>query len=292
MCSEISEPTYPTSTTTKTVVIPTIPHDIIDEVLGHLRLITCSDIAGFLPASTLISLQARALLPLRTCALVSKSWAQLSRRHLFHTVLFTSRDMDRWLKTFLVPEESPAHHVRDLHVWIGAGPVDEESFEYTPQFRNVERLSLLGYGRAQPYRRRSFWKLPHSTTSLTIDTDRVTLVQVRDIIEQLPNLDDLSLSGLLFPTGEDVLPGTGTTLRGRFGGRLLLRGDYAGEDVINMLLEIPSGLRFTEVQVGCTHEHLPSVVRLTEACDKTLVKLSHTVVSRCKSHPFSLSGWF
>jgi len=285
MCSEISKPKYPTSTKTKTVAMPTIPHDIVDEILGHLRVATDSDISEFLPVSTLVSFRTHILSPLQACALVSKSWTQLCRRHLFHTAVFASRDMDKWLKMFPVPEESPAHRVRDLRVWIGENPVPEEFFEYAPWFRNVERVSLLGYGWVRPYRRRLFWGLPQSTTSLTINTDVVTLVQARDILIHLPNLDDLSLSGSLAPADGNILPGVGKTIRGSFGGRLLLRGGYACEGVINMLLGVQSGLRFTEVQVDCTRDCLPSVVRLAEACDKTLMKLSHTVVSHCKSHP-------
>jgi len=285
MCSEISKPKYPTSTKTKTVAMPTIPHDIVDEILGHLRVATDSDISEFLPVSTLLLFRTHILSPLHACALVSKSWTQLCRRHLFHTVIFASRDMDKWSKTFPVPEESPAHRVRDLRVWIGESPVPEEFFEYTPWFRNVEKVSLLGYGWVQPYRRCLFWRLPQSTTSLTIDTNVITLVQVWDVLMQLPNLDDLSLSGSLAPADMEVLPGVGKTMRGNFGGRLLLRGGYACENIINILLGVQSGLHFTEVQVDCTRDCLPSVVRLAEACDKTLMKLSHTVVSHCKSHP-------
>ena len=75
----------------------------------------------------------------------------------------------------------------------------------------------------------------------------VTLVQIRDVIAQLPNLDNLELSGFLVAVSRRDLPGIGTVARGRFGGRLMLSGHYAHKDTINMLLEVPSGLRFTEV---------------------------------------------
>jgi len=54
---------------------------------------------------------------------------------------------------------------------------------------------------------------------------------------QLPNFD-LSLAGYLIPVSKEELPGIGMVLRGRFGGRLLLRDECAHKDVINMLLEI------------------------------------------------------
>jgi len=39
-----------------------------------------------------------------------------------------------------------------------------------------------------------------SATFSTMNTDVVTLVQIRDIMAYLPNLDDLSLSGYLVPS--------------------------------------------------------------------------------------------
>ena len=120
-------------------------------------------------------------------------------------------------------------------------------------------------------------ELPPSITTLAVDTDAITLVQVRDVIVKLPNLDNLSLSGSPAAVDRRELPGIGTVLRGRFGGKLTLCNQYADEDVINMLLEIPSGLHFTEVQIHCMNERPPSTVRLVEACDETLVKLSHTI---------------
>jgi len=104
---------------------------------------------------------------------------------------------------------------------------------------------------------------------------------------QLPNLDNLSLLGYPAAVDRRELPGIGTVLRGRFGGKLILSDGYAGEDCVNMLLEIPSGLRFTEVQVHCTRGRHLSAIRLAEACARTLVKLSHTVTSNCKSYPSS-----
>jgi len=149
----------------------------------------------------------------------------------------------------------------------------------------------LGYGQFSSLWEPACWKLPRSVTSLTIGTDVVTLVQVRDIMAQLPNLDDLELSGPLAPVDRRKLPGIGTVLNSSFCGRLtLLRGTSVSEDVINMLLETPSGLRFAELEIHCTQDPLPSsVIELAEACGKTLVKLSHSVGFRCKFYPFQLA---
>jgi len=252
---------------TEMVVVPRIPQEIIDEILDYL--------AG---DSDLISL--------RSCSLVSKSWIAPCQRHLFHTVHFAPGATFGWSRTFRAPEESPAHFVRDLRVSTGGS--DRLFFEYTPWFTNVERVTLLGDGEWTP----TCWRLPESITSLTMRTDTATLVQIRDILAQLPNLDDLSLSGANYTLNETTSVGIGTVLKGRFGGRLQLLKGYAGMGVVDMLLEVPTGLRFTEVEIRCIHGCLPSTVRLAEVCCKTLVKLSYAVTCYCKFHPFSQSSGF
>jgi len=262
--------------------IPIIPLDIINEILDHL---------------------ATDFRTLRACALVSRSWIQPCQRLLFHTARFTPTSAFQWLQTFPVRDESPAHHVRDL--LLGVGQVDgipEKFFGCIPWFTAVERLFLTGYGGGllryrgpslgyvwfpplwEPY----FWNIPRSVTSLTIETGAVTLMQVRDIMAQLPNLNDLMLSGFAKEDGRKW-PGIGTILKGRFGGRLMVRGASVSEDIINLLLEIPSGLHFVELKIECSQNRLPSsAVRLAEACGKTLVKLSHDVTFYSKSYPFPL----
>ena len=262
----------PTAAEVKTVIVPIIPLDIVDEILNHLA-------AGVF------------LGRLRACALVSKSWIPSCRQHLFHTVRFDSKTVGRWLKTFPVPEQSPAHYVRDLHIWAERyGWAPENFFEHTPRFINVRSIRISGLEKDSVYWIPLRWRLPECITSLTIDSNEVTLLEIRDIMARLPNLDNLELPGPLFPADRTELLGIGTVLRGRFGGRLRLRNVcYDSKDIVNMLLEIPTGLRFTEIGVDCARQCLPSVVTLVESCCQTIAKLSHMVTSDCKSHPFS---WF
>jgi len=268
--SETSKVNYPTSAKTKTATFPAIPRDIVNEIADHL--VSGSD-----------------FLSIRTCALVSKSWLQPCRQRLFRVISFTSRSADRWAKTFPIPEESPAPLVRDLRVWIELDSCAlEKCSEYTLWFTNVEKLSLLGDGGLPLLRGSSFWRLPQSVTSLAIDMDKITLLQVRGIMAQLPSLDDLILSASESPPRVDnrELPGIGTVLERSFGGRLVLFDRSVDEDVVNMLLETPSRLRFTEVQIHCfTPDRLPSAVRLAEACGETLEKLSYKVTAQCKPLP-------
>ena len=286
MSSKTSKARCPTSVKTEVVVIPTIPQEIIDEILDHLA--TDSDFG-----SRQSSLQ--------SCALVSKSWVPSCRRHLFHTIHFALMSMTRWLETFPVPEESPARHVRHLHFWIGHyDGVPENFFKYTPWFTNAEKVALQVDERFRPLPIPSFWRLPQSVTSLTISGSMVTLPQVQKVMVQLPNLNNLVLSGVPAPMDRRALAGIGTVLRGGFGGELRLLGAYVGWHAVDMLLEIPTGLRFTEVRVEDMRSCLLSTVRLAEACSETLVKLSYTVSFRksarssmqnCDTNVISRSSW-
>ena len=190
-----------------------------------------------------------------------------------------------------MPEESPACHVRDLNVEIGwIVPVPDEFFEYTPQFTNAESISLLGHMTPPSSLRPSSWKLPRFITSLTVNASVFTLLQVRDVMAQLPNLDDLTLMGSFVKVDRRELPGIGKAVKGRFGGKLKLGGDFVCEDVVNMLFVIPTGLHFTEAIFHCTPECLPSAVGIAEACCKTLVKLSYSVALPRESPSFSQSN--
>jgi len=137
----------------------------------------------------------------------------------------------------------------------------------------------------------SYGRLPQSVTSLTISVGTTAFVQIQDIMVQLPNLDDLWLSGSSVMLDWRTPPSIGSALKGRFGGQLRLLEGYANTHVMNMLLEVPTGLHFTEVYINATRECLLSTVRLTEACGKTLVKLSYAVSLYGKSHPFFLSSY-
>lgn len=268
MGSKTSKAKRSTTFETKTVVTSapkvsvgfTIPQEIVDEILDHLVVDSDSR-------------------PIRSCSLVSKSWVQRCRRYLFHTILFTSTHTTRWLNAFPVPEESPAHHVRDLRFFSGGDfNIPEEFFEHIPWFTSVEKVSLSGYGGWETFCRiLSLGRFSQSVTSLVISAGGINVLQIRNILAQLPSLEGLSLSGFLVMMNRDTLRGIGSVLTGNFGGRLRLLKRHAVEDVINMLLEIPTGLHFTEVDILSTCECLVLTVRLAEACGGNLVKLTYSV---------------
>jgi len=181
-----------------------------------------------------------------------------------------------------VPEESPAYLVRELCVWIQEGDVHvpEEFVKYALWFTNVEMVSLLGFGRSSLSQIRPAWRLSQSVTSLIVRTDTFTLAGVRDLLAQLPNLDDLLLSGHFSDNRAPLRIGTATM--GRFGGRLQLLMGPAQEDVMNMLSEVPTGLRFTEVEICCIYKSLAPTVKLADACAATLVRLSYAISTHGK----------
>ena len=149
---------------------------------------------------------------------------------------------------------------------------------------------MLGLQGLDPVWVPSFAKLPQSVTSLVVDTDIVTLFEIRDLMQQLPNLNGLTLSGCLCETNRDGLRGIGTVLSGGFSGQLRLfrLKRHAETDVMNMLLEVPTGLHFSEVHIISVFECLLPAVRLTEACGKSLVKFTYSVEVFGKYNPFSL----
>ena len=268
--SEIQKLTYVKVSTAVALVTPRIPQEIIDEILDNL-----------VPDGCFTQW-------LRSCSLVSKSWVESCRRHLFHTVVLNGRGMAKWLKTFPIPEQSPAHHVRDLCLSLVEGyRTPEEFFRRTQWFTNVKKMTVWGRGGGdQPAWIPSFGRLPQSATTLTVNANTATLVQIRDVMVQLPNLNDLSLSGPLVVMDREKLRGIGTALRGKFGGRLQLLNIYA--DIVNMLLEIPTGLHFTNVYIRSVDECLLPAARLAEACGDNLVNLTYTV----NDHGEPIPSWF
>jgi hypothetical protein len=110
-----------------------------------------------------------------------------------------------------VPEESPAHHVRDLRFSTGGCQGTP------PRFFVVygrEEDDLVGAQRVSVVADTFFGGLQQSVTSLTIDIAAIALTQIRDVLMQVPSLDDLSLSGFLDTVERNTLPGMGTVLRG------------------------------------------------------------------------------
>ncbi|KAF9781680.1 hypothetical protein BJ322DRAFT_1220464 [Thelephora terrestris] len=238
--------------------IPMIPQDIIHEILYHI-----------VPDPNF-------RLALRACSLVSKLWIAPSQWHLFHTLSFTGRDMFKWLKVFPIPEQTPAHHVRDLCLSLGGlHDAPDDFFRRIRWFAGVRKLTVLGKDMELRKRRRY---MP-SVACSPFNHLTATVLQIRDVMAQLQNLNDLALSGTLGAVDRSNLQKIRTGLRGDFRGQLRLLKMPADDlgDIINMLLEILNGLQFPEVEIHSVNGCLLPSASLAEACGGTLTKLSYTV---------------
>ena len=277
MGSETRVATQSTSVETDATVISTIPdlpQDIIAEILDHLRT-----------ADSRRSDSRRTLL---FCSLISRSWVAPCRRRLFRTILFTWAYVAGWLEAFPVPEKSPAYYVKELHFSFPGWRSDAstEFFDHIPWFVNVRTVSWKGQADLYLFHQiLSLGTLSRSLTSLSLERFAISVLQIRDIMARLDNLEDLRLSGFLVKIDKDRVCGIGAALRGRFSGRLTLLEELVDPDIADMLLEVPTGLHFTEMYIHAMRHNLHSAVRLSEACGTNLTKLTYMVGDLGESHP-------
>ena len=160
------EPTSGAELTAVAPVTPMLPQEIIDEILG---LLAPDPDAHRRPKH-----------PLRYCSLVSKSWVESCRRHMFRKLSFDARRMWKWLHVFPVPEQSPGHHVKRVH--ITPRETDHVLPKIIERFHGFPKLKTISVGRDG--RRCTSWTsqfvgLPQFVTSLRLTEDSITLWQIR-----------------------------------------------------------------------------------------------------------------
>ena len=236
---------------TKTVGVPRVPQELIDEILDHLAKDTRT---------------------LHSCSLVAKSWIYPSRRHLFSTLFLTANDVTKWSKIFPNPEDSPAGHVRDLSFCFIHTDVPINFAHRISYFSNVRGLTLIGRVATDPSFITALGPLPPTTRSVDITFSRVLPTHIVSVIQQLPNLDNLSLMSAEWDGA--IPPGTGKLIRSRLSGKLRLRRKLAHCDLLNMLLEVPNGPQFAEVEIrDASMNCFPAALKLVNACQDTLTKL-------------------
>ncbi|KAF9781847.1 hypothetical protein BJ322DRAFT_1162006 [Thelephora terrestris] len=233
---------------------PGLPQELLDEIIDHLA----DD-----PTS------------LRRCSIAASNFLPTCRRHLFKRIVFRPHNLPAWKVTFPNPSTCPAAYTHEMRIHLApSAPI--QLAEYMPYFSNVRDLTLIG-GRCEvrdwiP----SLGRLPTSIRSLTMKFASITNAQVLEIMEQLPNLDDISLSafreaGLTAEAGE--------ILRGRYSGKLdllLMEDFHAG--IVRSLLKAPEGLGFRSIKALCnTEDDFPVYVDLVASCQDTLVDLDISV---------------
>lgn len=238
----------------RVVKIPRLPQELLDEIISNL-------------SDDCISL--------RLCSTAARAFVPSCRRHLFRRVIFRPHNLSTWKTTFPDPSTSPAVYTREMRIHLASGaPI--QLAEYMPYFSNLRDMALIG-GRCEngdwiP----SIGKLPTSIRSLTMKFASITNAQVLEIMEQLPNLEDLSLCTF---KGAGLTPETGEVLRGRYRGKLdllLMEDFHAG--IVRSLLKAPEGLGFKSIKALCnTEDDFPVYVELVASCRDTLENLDISV---------------
>jgi hypothetical protein len=242
---------------------PRIPQELVHEILDHLA----DDMAT-----------------LRSCSLVARSWTHPSYRHIFNNVFFSAEGITKWNKSFSDPEDSPARHVRDLSFCFVQPDVPIDFADRMPYFSNVQQLTLVGRSATNPDFLSALGQLPLSIRSVDITFTKVLTTHIISLMKQLPNLDNLSLMSTEW-TGP-IPPGTGQLIQARLSGKLRLRRKLAHCDLLNMLMEVPAGPQFTEVEIRDARMNcFPATLKLVKACQDTLTKLHFSALVLGNSSP-------
>ena len=208
---------------------------------------------------------------LKTCCVVSKSWIQRTRKHLFASVAFCppTSSIDLWREAFPDPSNSPAHHTRHLSI-CGLSVViaaDAEAGGWIRTFHNLVHLYLEGLNWMDCASLVPFHGLSPALRSLHLTC---TSPEVLDLICSFPLLEDLSLAFLGHGSDTWNTPSTSPKLTGS----LNLNMFEGIRPLVCRLLGLPNGLRFTEVIVTSLEEDIKSTNDLVSRCSDTLESLS------------------
>ena len=230
---------------------PRVPQELVDEILDHLAKDTAT---------------------LHSCSLVAKSWIYPSRRHLFNILFLTANDITKWNNTFPNPEDSPAGHVKDLSFCFIQSNAPINFAGRMPYFFNVQQLTLIGRVATDPSFISALGPLPPTIRSVDITFSKVLTAHIVSVVRQLPNLDNLSLTSTEWSGA--IPTGTGKLIQARLSGKLRLRRKLAHCDILNMLMEVPTGPQFAEVEIrDASMTCFPASLKLVRACRDTLTKL-------------------
>jgi hypothetical protein len=157
---------------------------------------------------------------LRSCCLVSKSWIQRTRQHLFARVEFNVKKspIESWVETFPNPSESPAPYARSLCISCLPTLSASGSSEWAciRAFQRLERLKLSSVSCSQgdlvPLQ-----GISPTLRSLSIVSVSAQFSDVVDLICSFPSLDDLELSFLIdLEQGAWITPRPHQNSPGRF----------------------------------------------------------------------------
>ena len=238
----------------KTAMSPSLPPEILDLIIDHLHIERAT---------------------LEACCLVSKSWIPRTQRHLFAEVAFGRNTLDSWMTAFPNPSNSPARHTRTLSI-SGARQLASSSTYVWGWVRSFCRITNLLVETAWWDDRRVSLAHLHGLSptlkSLCFDRSFLPLSEIFDLIHSFPLLEDLAVR-THDRSIDDTRDTKGTPATSpKFTGTLRLKNTIP--PVVCRLLDLPGGLHFTKIVVGCPARDATSAMDLVSRCSGTLESLS------------------
>ena len=154
---------------------------------------------------------------LASCSLVSKSWANSSRRHLFKAVNISEGFLPSWLDRI-----SPANHQLLQHIQALSYISNTQSWrngeppkylinvlqDYLPSLHQLQHLSLFSMQIPSDisFKLEMFSAFQSTLSRLSLKQCDVTISALVTLINYFPNLDHLDLSSLRHGTGGEPTP--------------------------------------------------------------------------------------
>ena len=235
-----------------------LPQELLDEILSYF------------PSENRQGQQS-----LASCSLVSRSWTNPSRRHLFNAVNICEKSLQSWRDTI-----SPANHellqhiqalsyITDTKDWRGNRPLEyciDILQDYLPSLHRLQHLSLFCMWIPSDIspKLEIFSAFQYTLFQLTLDHCDVTISALVALVNYFPNLANLYLTFLFHNTDGNPAP---SLSRSRMS-RLYLsevRTDALG--ILDQLSE--HGLAFDEVVVGSRRPVLiPALTRIADTFGK------------------------
>ena len=225
---------------------------------------------------------------LRACCLVSRSWVPRARRHLFAHVVFDSdgcsSDIEPWMEAFPDPSNSPAHYARSLaiHGLTAVTAATTHGHAWVRSFHYIVKLAVDTHwwddGEVSLVRLHG---LSPTLKSLSVYRTALPLSEALNLTCSFPLLEDLSLCSFILQRRQIRCPMDPPSTSPKLTGSLLLNGDALA--IAHWLLDLPGGLRFSRISMGCPDEFFNPAMNIVSRCSDTLESL---YLSSCDSLRF------
>ena len=248
-----------------------LPQELLDEILSYLPL---EDVQG------------QPLLA--SCSLVSKSWTNPSRRHLFKAVNISEKFLPSWLDRISPTNHQLLHHIQALsyitstQTWRNGEPPKyfiDVLKDYLPSFHQLQHLSLFSMQIPSDIslKLEMFSAFRSTLSRLSLKHCDVTISALVTLINYFPNLDHLDLSSLRHSTDGEPTPPLYRPQMSRLH-LSELRMDALG--ILNQLSEL--GPAFDEVQLTNNRPpaRLPALTRIANTVGEKAKRLRLLRTSR------------